>query len=283
MAYNQFKSALFKERYYCISYKLNFIFNSNLFKITRREYKLDNVEYKDNVVKKGKRSGCCYNKFIFDKMMIKTSHGTTYTYFNELHNLDGPAYLSVYKSIQRYYHYGNARMYKPYFISYFKNGLIEQEKYRFDNYEYDIKYDMKGHIISEMYFNRYIFENGLKLVYPTKDFEDRKYSKLLNKEDGPAHIKYKDGKIESVEYYKDGFKHRIDKPAVIIYNNNKVVQEEYYEKGLLHRIDKPAFIKYYNNGNVQVEVYHRHGKHYNKKGPYYVKYSKEGEIIKSIN
>lgn len=128
----QSKSILFKERYYSISYKLNFILNYNLFKVVKSEYKLYN--------------SICQHKFILDLVITnKVQYNyysilepityikrdkTTYQFYKYqlLHRDDGPAYIKFNKNkrCEKYYQYGYLIKHLKY-----KNDILVRD----DHYE----------------------------------------------------------------------------------------------------------------------------------------------------
>lgn len=93
---NQFKSILFKRKYYAISFKLNYIMKSNLFK-HRREKNIVNtdidIDKKDNVVCVIPKQITLYDRFIFAKLKIRTKYVLLYKYFGKLHRDNKPAYI----------------------------------------------------------------------------------------------------------------------------------------------------------------------------------------------
>ena len=69
---------------------------------------------------------------------------------------------------------------------------------------------------------------------------------IVHREDGPAVI-YKEG---SMRWYIAGAPHRDDGPADITMKDGKVVCERWYKRGQLHREDGPATIHYLPNGVI---------------------------------
>lgn len=93
----QFKSMLFKTKYYSISYKLNFILKSSLFKVDNKEYNLSyditKLKCYDNFIHSSKCKLILYDKFIFRDMIIIYDNQVLFYQYNKLHRDKGPAVI----------------------------------------------------------------------------------------------------------------------------------------------------------------------------------------------
>lgn len=119
--YNNFKSILFKQKYYCISYKLNYILKSNLFTPTTGLVTFHNPRLMRTIF-----INCneiqSYHKFILNKLiLIHTKNGRRKS---ELHKLDDRVYRDD----------------GPALIFYHKNGTIKS-KYYFEKKHCNLSYE----------------------------------------------------------------------------------------------------------------------------------------------
>lgn len=128
-----YKSILFKGKYYPISYKLNFILSSNLFVLRREKntitYNKDIKMHNIGVSIKCKQI-VCYNKFILTNLKIRTDNYKLYIYYLKLHRINKPAiilYDGKNISMEYYYQHGELhRLNGPAIIKY-KKGEIKKE------------------------------------------------------------------------------------------------------------------------------------------------------------
>lgn len=220
-----YKSILFKEKYYSISFKLKFILKSNL-----------NIRYNNNYIFRSKAYKYpiyCKSKFLFDKFKCVNKSEYIIQYYtygkhengNDKHESDKPATI-------KYYSNGNVE-YKIWCL----NGIMHRK-----DKPARIKYYINGRIKSKEYYW---------------------HNKLYN-DNEPAKIKYYDnGNVKSEAYYIIGnyLGRNYDEPSKIkYYINGNIMSEEYYENGLIHRgNDQPAKIEYAINGDVILELYYFYG------------------------
>lgn len=198
-----FKSILYKERYYAISFKLNYILKSNLFKIHRREY---TFKRKKNII-------MCYNQFVFDKLMIRKKDVIEHLFFNKLHNDNGPAVIEYYDGeIYKKQYYQNGKLHRdngPAIIEFY--GTYKCEKYYSNNKVHRINgpaiiYYGEERILSEEY-----------CMFGKRDYE----------------IEYFESGKSRKTYFKYNMIHRDDGPAIIEYNENgNVINTEYFRHGI---------------------------------------------------
>ena len=73
----------------------------------------------------------------------------------------------------------------------------------------------------------------------------------LHREDGPAYIRYRDGKVVSERWFIDNKRHRLNDPAVIIYEDGKIIAEQWWVTNFLHRENGPAIISYVNSPHIK--------------------------------
>ncbi len=96
-------------------------------------------------------------------------------------------------------------------------------------------------------------------VVKTKDTECWYRGDAKHRDDGPAEIVYRNGKIVEEYWYQNGMLHRDGGPAVI-WHGLLVI---WYQNGKIHRDGQPAQISYGNGGTVeewyQNDMLHRVG------------------------
>jgi hypothetical protein len=87
--------------------------------------------------------------------------------------------------------------------------------------------------------------------------EYKKDGKRHRDGDEPAYVQYTGNVIDSESYYKEGVEHRDgDKPAYIKYMGGKVTRMTYYKNGVRTRVgDKPYDTGFYRNGDKRFENY----------------------------
>lgn len=92
--------------------------------------------------------------------------------------------------------------------------------------------------------------NIVKKIYYNDDMD-------IHRDNGPAIVWYfRDGKIDTEIYMKNGKKHREDGPAQIEYDEEGIIiYESWYREGKQHREGGPAVIIYDSNGKVHSESY----------------------------
>lgn len=242
--YNNFKSILFKTKYYPISFKLNYILSSNLFKLDNKEYRFEDAIITKKLCISNDEYVIAFNKFILDKMKVILNRDNIKTesyYVNfKMHRDNEPAYLE-YKN--------DVICYKVYY----QNGVT----HRLDG-PASISCDKEDNIFSE----EYVIEGK------------------LHREDGPAFLYYdKANGVYSEEYYMYDTLHRDDGPAVICYDDlNNVYSEEYYQNGITHRIDGPAYTHYDIANDIYTEEYHFNGKLHRIDGPAFIETSQQGRV-----
>lgn len=133
-----FKSVLYKRKYYCISYKLNFILSSTLFKQETTKYKLNNIILKKRYrIRSRDYNITTYDRFIFNTIKITIIEGCLkskrYYKQDKLHRDDKPAiknYLSGVIILEAYYK--NNKLHNingPAYIRYYSNGCKSDEIY----------------------------------------------------------------------------------------------------------------------------------------------------------
>ena len=66
----------------------------------------------------------------------------------------------------------------------------------------------------------------------------------IHREGGPAYIKYEDGVVVREEWWLNGKRHRVDGPAVIGYKDGQTFFEEWWVNSKLQREGSPAIIGY---------------------------------------
>lgn len=190
---NNFKSILYKSKYYSISYKLNFILKAKLFKKENRWYK------NNNLVPSLSNHFCdilqTQDKFILDMIIYVNieSYMTRiyYVYYGKLHRDNGPAVIEYNKN------------YCVREIQYYQHGKLHR-----DNGPGEITCYPNNQIASIAYY-----QHG-----------------KLHRDNGPASIEYyENGNLMSESYFQDNNLHRIDAPACILYDEDGNIElEEYY-------------------------------------------------------
>lgn len=265
-----FKSILFKTKYYPISYKLKFILKSNLslFHISKCVIptpKILNLTYYITYAK---------NRFVFKNIKcVNNSENTTRYYeFNKLHRDNKPAVVNYYSTqLLGYYTRYKIRFIKYdhkgrvlNFVEYYQNGVNVSQ----GDLPCYIEYSCSGSVQLEEYYSsdgslhrinrpaRIEYENN-GTIHSEKYYENNKLHRL----NGPAKIKYhKNGNIKSETYYIEGVHKRDNKPAKVkYYDNGNIKYEKYYENGKLHRHNQPAVIRYNKDGSTKNVSYYKHG------------------------
>lgn len=176
-----FKSVLYKRKYYAISFKLNFLLKSNLFK---EENKLYNIRHSRDIFNFTIRN--THDKFILNRLIFHNNNSSMiyYTLYGRIHRNNKPAYLNYYNNrliTEKYYQFNLLhREDGPAIIKYYSNGKIECEEYYIDGEQHredgpaEIEYYENGNVKCEHYYI-----NG-----------------SYYREDGPDYIEYdKEGKI----------------------------------------------------------------------------------------
>lgn len=96
--------------------------------------------------------------------------------------------------------------------------------------------------------------DSIIVKFVNKDF-------LEHRENGAAYILFRDdGTIVWINYSKNGKFHRENGPAIIQYKNGKITKETWFINGNMHRVGKPADITYDENGNIVNEIYYVNNK-----------------------
>lgn len=259
--YNQFKSITYKRKYYSISFKLNFILSSTLFKVEDKEYKMK--DEKNHIMFRGIVS-VVYDRFIFNKVVYcryLNNDNTRIEYHYEYDNHHSSNNLANYfvfenniKIVEGYYinNLCHREEDKPAIIQYYEDGSVKCEFYykngkrHRDNGPASIIY-VNGNVIGRAYFK---YGNLKQELFMSNG--------VAHNEDGPAEISYyENGNIKSEIYYCNNKKHREDGPAEISYYENGNIQfESYYFQHLLHREDGPAFTEYNNDGSILEQTYY---------------------------
>lgn len=220
-----FKSILFKEKYYAISYKLNFISKSNLFK----KYQSKTINQVDNKITYTTR----YNKFIYAKVKVVSIEGNykhvNYYSNDQLHRSNRPARVVYYDNcviLQQYYKYGKVHNDNgPAIICHYRNGMIKLIEY----YQHGQKHRLDGPACT------YYKSDGNIIS------EDYRQNDQLHRIDGPAKIIYNRILINNHHfvsfkreiYYEYGLRHRIGGPAFIDYQDNVIHDACYYVNGVM--------------------------------------------------
>lgn len=105
-----------------------------------------------------------------------------------------------------------------------------------------------------------------------------------HRENGAAYIKYINGKLVQIRYYKNGNLHNDKGPAVIDFfqsvfrnrrrKNKKLIPQliSYYKDGKYHREDGPARTSYDSNGRMLFENYFVNGLYHRIGGPAVINY-----------
>lgn len=237
-----FKSILFKGKYYPISFKLNYILRSCLFKVSKSKYPIYNEEF----VKSQYDKMICYDKFILSnfKLTTRVSNCIIKYYLSherKLHRINKPARVCYQNKIKR------------------TEAYYEDGKYHRLDGPSLIEYDRRGRRRFEIYH-----------------LNDKKHR--IN---GPAYIMYFENKIIQEDYFINNKLHRMNNPASIsYYKNGNVSSISYYTNNMRCRLNGPAVIEYYPDGNVLCQAYYINDKLHRYNGPAYVEYDIDGTIIK---
>ena len=67
------------------------------------------------------------------------------------------------------------------------------------------------------------------------------------------------GNLHILNYLDGNVLHREDGPASVEFRDGKIIKEMFYVKGVLHRNKGPAIINYDENGDVLSEAYYHNG------------------------
>lgn len=223
-----YKSLLFKEKYYCISYKLKFILKSNLSEIRDTNCKL--ITSKEDIIYMHSNSKFA---FVTRKQMITFDEYESLEYYqyNKLHREDDKPTAILYCE-------GKIK-----YIRFLKNGYLHRESDKPSIIEFDEN------------------ENIIEVSYYKNDLCHRDNDK-------PALLIFDNiGIIILEQYYKNGRLHREgDKPAYIRYDSDTFAYfKKYYYGGRLYYPNIDTYNnKYmdelnriqleYNNIHSQIEV-----------------------------
>ena len=112
-----------------------------------------------------------------------------------------------------------------------------------------------------------------------------KNGKLHRDGDKPAEIYYHDYIFGRIAYYKNGKLHRDgDKPALMTFIRGKLCSETYYKDDKQHRDgDKPASIVYYSKGKIREKMWLKNNQiHRDGAKPAVIEYDENGKVIRTV-
>lgn len=182
MLFRQFKSILYKVKYYAISFKLNFILSKDKFKITKDKIKGKYITQDEDVILSMRCRPCVYyNKFILFKFTIVTKHYKEYYEYGRCHRDNKPAYIEYENNkivVEQYYVNGKLHRHnQPAIIQYYSNGNVQRKGYYINNMRHridkpaDIWYYKDGNVKTEYYYknNRLYHHNGYSIIEYNRD------------------------------------------------------------------------------------------------------------------
>lgn len=230
--YNQFKSILYKERYYSIDYKLKFILNS---KYDRRKSKYEIFIINNNLIELIssysnyiKTTFYTKDKFIFDNIRVVDNRtdinqiisSSKYEYKmidSGLFELDGDKCNKMYEGKHDLQH-----------TIVYLNGIVSRERI----YVSDITYHK-------------LYRDGL--LYSLLEVSNK--NKVITKYD-------RIGRLKSISHYNTNNLHNINGPARIkYYPNGDIKSKKYYCNGKLHNDNGPSVIKYRHRQVVLIQFH----------------------------
>lgn len=137
------------------------------------------------------------------------------------------------------------------------DGYTEKWFYKKDLFR-TVVYYSNGQKLSEDYFEEYY-----------KNFTDIDDIKLISK------CWYNNGQKKYEKYYRDG----LEEIIIRYYKNGKLESEGYYKNGKAHRDgNKPAYLSLYRNGQREYEIYYKDGNfHRDGNKPAEISWSKDGK------
>lgn len=270
-----FKSILFKGKYYPITFKLNFILGCDLQISHKMKYVIESTTLCDVLKLSDSTQFTLYSKFLFDKIKARNDKLLACYYFNKLHrdpklnieeeyiseddnsdndsdnddnSYDKPAYMEFHKN-------RNTKL-----MAYYQHGELHR-----DRYPAVYEYSYCGSRRSKKYYqNGELHRDGKPALIEYDEYSNfREYESYyqhgkLHNECGPAFI-HNDGRdeVEREEYYINGELHNEHGPAIIEYDTiwGHVYTKEYYQHGELHRVGKPAIKRYEDGKLIEVEYY----------------------------
>lgn len=196
----QFKSILFKERYYSISFKLKFILKSNLNVSPNTQCNFKSEVLLDMNMYDYTTIFISRSKFMLDKFIAYYNNTIDYHDNNYLDETTKYPHTNLFRTCEQY----------------LRDGFLHR-----DDKPADIEYRSNGDVMIEMYYsfgNLHRDDNPACIVYHDnkKIYREEYYQNdELHNDNGPAIITYdEDGKLEEVEYYYEGIE--IEKDEIVV-------------------------------------------------------------------